>query len=338
MILIQLKRKLPWNTKKYSFRMRLVRLVRSARIMFYHAQYKQLCKMGTYRNYVAAAHNDDPLHFLSQRYYLAKTMSLRQRIKCMLMHYAFEESTFKPSYKQAIYDVGFLPLWSRQVDGVNFTLRLSNEWREHSEGEMTIVLHANDIRLHCISFNWISGKLVGLGSSIIPFIGRNQGHCADEEEGLVLFERAFPHNSPSFFCFAGMRGIASAISATHVVAVSATMQIVARGSKGQHFGNTYDGFWQRLGGVPLSCGAFAIPVEASSKALSEVPAKHRKRTATRRAHWEEIRSATHEALRSIMISTHNQGDRKDVFENLGVPVTPRFTSTEFAVLNAYSIE
>jgi hypothetical protein len=130
----------------------------------------------------------------------------------------------------------------------------------------------------------------------VPFIARNQGHRADLAEAFAAFEQAFPHNSPSFFCFAALQGIAQALGIGEVVAVKSAWQSAYTPAEARHFANAYDGFWETLGGVATDGPLWRIALPFRLKPLSEISPKHRKRAALRREYWQAIGEAARTTL------------------------------------------
>ncbi|MGJ7916057.1 DUF535 family protein [Massilia sp. LXY-6] len=271
-------------------------IARSTRVLMFQRAHRQLLALDIHRRYVALAH-DDVYHHLSHRYYLAQGMPLRARVRCVLAHYRFEESAFDAVYKQAVYRDGGLPLWrhEHEAGGWRFEIRLEMASRLCAEGDLTVALHAisgaNGACLHRLSFSWVEGAFAGVGTPIVPFIARNQGHRADVLDAFAAFERAFPHNSPSFFCFSALQGIAQALGIAEAVAVKSVWQSAYTPAEARHFANAYDGFWEILGGVPMEGPLWRIALPFYLKPLSEVSAKHRKRAALRREHWQAIGEA-----------------------------------------------
>jgi uncharacterized protein VirK/YbjX len=252
-----------------------------------------LLALDIHRRYVAPAH-DDVFHHLSHRHYLARGLPLRRRVRCVLAHYGFEETAFDAGYKRAIYCDGGLALWRHEdrERGWRFEIRLEMAPRLCAEGDLTIALRAagaaGESCLHRLSFSWVDGALAGIDAAIVPFIARNQGHRADVREAFAAFEAAFPNNSPGYFCFAALQGIAEALGIGQVAAVRAASQSAWTPADARHFANAYDGFWETLGGVPAAHLAYRIALPFYLKPLSEMPSRHRKRAALRRAHWRDI--------------------------------------------------
>ncbi|ALK99341.2 MULTISPECIES: DUF535 family protein [unclassified Massilia] len=279
-------------------------IARSLRVLLFWRAHLELLALDIHRGYVALAH-DDVFHHLSHRHYLAKGMSLRQRVRCVLAHYRFEEAAFDAAYKRAVYRDGGLALWRHEHadDGWRFEIRLEMASRLSAEGDLTIAMRATapaggaaGVVLHRLSFSWADGAFAGCAAPVVPFIACNQGRRADAANAFAAFEQAFPNNSSSFFCFAALQGIAQALGFSEVMAVKSAWQSAWTPADARHFTNAYDGFWATLGGVPTAACCWRIALPFYLKPLSEMPSKHRKRAALRRRHWQAIGEAARLAL------------------------------------------
>jgi uncharacterized protein VirK/YbjX len=275
-------------------------IARSLRVLLFYRAHLRLLGLDVHRRYVTRAH-DDVFHHLSHRHYLAKGLTLRERMRCVLIHYRFEEYAFDAAYKRAVYRDGGLPLWTHDAAGCPFAIRLEMASRLSAEGDLTISASAGGACLHRLSFSWVSGEFAGVDATILPFIARNQGHDAGAADAFDAFERAFPHNSPSFFCFAALQGIAQALGMDQVVAVKSAWQCAYDPLDAQHFANAYDGFWQTLGGVPMAGRGWRIALPLKLKSLDEMPSRHHGRASMRREHWHEIGDSARLALRRHLV-------------------------------------
>jgi uncharacterized protein VirK/YbjX len=279
----------------------MMSIVRSLRVLLFYRDHQSLCQLDVYRNYVAAALNDDLFHHLSHRDYLRKGLTARQRVQCVLSHYRFEETTFNAAYKHAVYLAGGLTLWQHAAEGSSFVIRLEMASRMHSEGDLTIALVADGQCLHRLSFTWVEGALAGVPASIVPFVAGNQGRWIDSGDAFAAFERVFPNNSPSFFCFSAMQGVAQAVGMAQVVAVKCDTHIAYDPEQIKHFANAYDGFWKILGGVEMPGPGYLIALPFYLKPLADMPSKHRKRAALRREQWRAITDATRSTLQRHLL-------------------------------------
>jgi uncharacterized protein VirK/YbjX len=284
-----------WLARRhYSFSSWWACIARSLRVLLFYRAHRQLLELDIYRKHLTQVH-DDVFHHLSHRNYLSRQLTLRQRVACVLAHYRFEEAHFDAAYQQAVYRDGGLPLWRRADDDGPFELRLEMASRLNAEGDLTVIALAGGRCLHRLSFSWVDGAFAGIDAaplpSMLPFIARNQGHRASTPElagAFSDFERAFPNNSPSFFCFAALQGIALALGMGQAVAVKSSCQCAYDPADDKRFANAYDGFWQTLGGVAMPGHGWRIVLPFHQKPLADMAAKHRKRAAMRRAYWREI--------------------------------------------------
>jgi uncharacterized protein VirK/YbjX len=276
-------------------------IARSLRVLLFYRAHLRLLGLDVHRRYVALAH-DDVFHHLSHRHYLARGLTLRQRVRCVLIHYRFEEFAFDAAYKRAVYRDGGLPLWTHEAGGCAFAIRLEMASRLNAEGDLTISASAGGTCLHRLSLTWVDGGFAGVDTAILPFVARNQGPHAGAADALDAFERTFPNNSPRFFCFAALQGIAQALGMDQVVAVKSAWQCTYDPDGARHFANAYDGFWQALGGVPMAGRGWRIALPLTLKPLDAMPSRHRKRASTRREHWRAIGDSARLALRRHLVN------------------------------------
>jgi hypothetical protein len=287
---------------QYSLSSWVLCIARSLRVLAYYRDHRALCQLGVYRNHVAGPSNDDPFHHLCHRDYLMKGLSARRRVQAVLSHYRFEETTFNDAYLQAVYGDRCLPLWQHEGEGSSFTIQLEMASRSNAEGDLTVALVADGKCLHRLSFSWLEGQMVGVDAPVVPFIARNQGRWVDSGAAFEAFERVFPNNSPSFFCFAAMQGIAQAVGMDKVVAIRSDAHIAYDPDPEKHFANAYDGFWKILGGAEMAGGeGYLIDLPFYVKPLSEMPSKHRKRAAQRREHWRLIGESARSTLQRHLL-------------------------------------
>lgn len=301
MIFAYLKKHWLARRRQYSFTSWILCIARSLRVLLYYRDHQQLCQLDVVKNYVGAPPNDDLFHHLSHRDYLAKGLSARARVQALLSHYHFEETTFNSAYKQAVYLGGGLPLWQHAADGSQFRIQLEMASRANAEGDLTIALIADDKCLHRLSFSWVDGAFAGVAAPIVPYIARNQGRWTDSGEAFEAFERVFPNNSPSFFCFAAMQGVAQAVGVTQVVGVKCSAHIAYDATDVKHFANAYDGFWKILGGVEMPGSTWLIALPFYVKPLADMPSKHRKRAAQRREYWRAIGDSARATLQRHLL-------------------------------------
>jgi len=299
-------------------------IARSLRVLLFYREHLRLLALDVYRHHLTQVH-DDVFHHLSHRNYLAKGLSLRERVRCVHTHYRFEQNVFDAAYQRAVYRDGGLVLWQHESAGGRVEVRLGMAQRLNAEGDLTLFLLADGQRVHRLSFSWVDARFAGLAaaepSAMLPFIARNQGPGADAPEAVAALQRAFPDNSPvvttpGFFCFAALQGIAQALGMDQVVAVKAAWHCAYDPSDARRFATAYDGFWEILGGVPMPGRGWRIALPFHVKPLAEIPSKHRKRAATRRALWSTIGESAQTVLARHLIQAHQSGWRTQLATNV----------------------
>jgi uncharacterized protein VirK/YbjX len=315
---------------------------RSLRVLLFHRAHRELLALAIYRDYVTRAH-DDVFHHLSHRNYLARGLSLRQRVHCVLTHYRFEDAMFDTAYKRAVYRDGGLVLWEHAANGVQVAVKLVMAQRLNAEGDLTVALTADGKTLHRLSFSWVDDAFAGTAAlgvpGILPFIARNQGHRADAAGAIDAFRRAFPDNSPlvktpGFFCFAALQGLAQALDMNHVMAVKSAWHCGYDLADEKQFANAYDGFWAILGATELPGRAWHIALPFYEKPLSEIPSKHRRRAALRREHWRVIAASARQVLRNHLVHARLFPDMAaPERQDAGSADTHRVTGLEAAALS-----
>ncbi|MCA1245015.1 VirK/YbjX family protein [Massilia sp. MS-15] len=233
---------------------------------------------------------------------MARGLSVRERVQSVLAHYRFEDARFGGAYHQAVHGGSGLTLWRHEValdHGHHvFSLRLQAPPRGLAEGEggLAISLLADGRLLHRLSYSWVDGALAGAGLPTVPFITGNDGRWHDAGAAFAAFEQAFPNNSPSFFCFAALQGLAQALGIVQVAAIKCAERVTGDARDPQQAESAYDGFWRILGGVEQPGRAYLIHLPFYLKPLADMPSRHRKRAAQRRACWRAIGDAARGTL------------------------------------------
>lgn len=272
-------------------------IARSLRVLLFYREHQRLCQLDIVRHYVAALPAGDLFHHLSHREYLIRKLPLRRRVDCVLRHYAFEDATFNTAYKYAVYRAGGLTLWRRSAGGSEFSITLSMASRAAATGDLTIRLEVDGACLHHLSFSWIDGSVTGVDSPVVPFVAHNEGTAASAYPALYTFGRAFPNNSPAFFCFSAMQGVAQAVGVTQLVGIKGGAHPACDQATARHFARACDRFWKILGGIELPGPGYLVALPFYLKPL---PANHRRRAALRRESWAEIGKAARATLERML--------------------------------------
>ena len=288
--------------RRDSLKASLLRAARSLRVLYYRRDHAALCRLAVVREHIARAVPHEVFHHLTGRGYLMRGLSARRRVQTALFHYRFDEATFDTAWQRAVYRNGGLRLWEHHANGSTFFIRLEMAVRLDAEGDLTIALVADDKVLHRLSFSWVDGALFRAADRVVPFIARNQGRWTDSTDAFAAFETAFPNNAASYFCFAALQGVARALGMRQALAVNSAAHIAWSVNAAPQFVNAYDRFWLVLGGIPHDdcCHAIALPFH--TKPLAQMPSRHRKRAAGRRANWQAIEDSARMVMRRHLLA------------------------------------
>jgi uncharacterized protein len=290
----------------------LLSILRPLRVLAYRETHRKLLALPVYKQFGATMLREDPFHHISHRHYLRQGLTVGQRVQYVYQHYAFESRQWTDDYSRAVYGGPGLELWRSHGGGAVVTIRLEAGRRDVPEGDLSIVLSVDNAVdnavLHRINFSWLADTQDG---TVTPFLACSQRRSSNTEV-LFAFERDFPQNSPAFFCFAAVQGVARVVGCTAILAVRSHEQICARkGRDTTHFKSSYDSFWQALGGWDCGRQGFLIPLPAHEKPLSKLSSNHRRRAQKRRRHWKAIEAATIETLEPFCQGSLHQ-PRKDI--------------------------
>ena len=273
-------------------------ILRPLRVLAYREAHWKLLALPVYKQFGATLLREDPFHHISHRYYLRQGLTVRQRVQYVYNHYAFESRQWTDDYRQAVYGGPGLELWRSDGGGAVVTIRLEVGERDVPEGDLSIVLSVDNAALHRINFSWLADTQDG---TVTPFLASSQTvPRSSNTEALSAFKRDFPQNSPAFFCFAAVEGVARVVGCIAILAVRSHEQVGARkGCDTAQFKRSYDDFWRALGGWDCGRQGFLVPLPTHKKPLSKLSSRHRWRALKRRRHWETIAAATVETLEPL---------------------------------------
>ena len=120
----------------------------------------------------ARAH--DPLYFLTHNYYISKYFSLLQRVQSAINHHQFELKNYSCEYARQVYRSSGVVLWERSVDNLHFTIVLVATEDNRHEGDLSVILSVDNIRLCRMSFCYLNAHIFGLTSHKTMLVSRNQ--------------------------------------------------------------------------------------------------------------------------------------------------------------------
>jgi uncharacterized protein VirK/YbjX len=235
----------------------------------------------------------DPFHFISHPAYLVRGLSLQQRFKAALYHYRQEAQTFDDALLSQVYSQEGFVLWSAEVDGHQFSIRLGLPGEESLEGDLCLRLIADGRGIGTMNFVWADRAMFGDPSGPTIFISRCQTHTWPE---IAVFRACFKQNSPPYFCLAALSGLGMACGLTDLYAVQHAAQISYEAKYESNFRNSYDEFWEKFKAERVTPLAFRFALPLELRDLSELKSKHRSRAEGRRRSWGQVGQSAGAAL------------------------------------------
>lgn len=273
------------------------RAARGVRVLGLPAVHARLSNSPAYRAHVAQVAPRDRLFYLSHRHYLARGLTVSERAEAALAHYLHEDGAFDETYADLVYAGDGLRLWSANVGGVAYDVRLMAGNDVLYEGGLSAVLHVDGGRVCVISFSMLPAILAGTTGpgGLVPFITRKQS--AADHSWQTSFNKAFNRATPAHFAFAALAGWAMAQGHRQALGIDPSRHPSAPPEADSAFVRSYRGFWDSLQGrwvAPL--GAFIdLPIRMTS--TEDMTAQRRVRALARRAHVEEVRVSAEATMR-----------------------------------------
>jgi uncharacterized protein VirK/YbjX len=289
----------------------LKRSVGSLRALAFPALMRQMSTQGYLRRVERKRGHDgqpwDPFHFISHPGYLVRGYTLAQRFEAALHHDRHQAALFDDAALDHIYGPEGYLLWSAEVDGHQFAMRLGLAGEESLEGDLCVRLTADGQSVGSMNFVWSDGAMFGRDSGPTIFITRNQTHTWPE---LAIFRACFKQNSPPYFCLAALSGLALACGLTDLYAVHHAAQMSYEPKYAASFRNSYDEFWEKFNAQRVTPQAFRLSLPLELRDLSELKSKHRSRAEARRRSWGAVGQSAGAALaRHLRRTDHEQPQR-----------------------------
>lgn len=269
-------------------------LLRAARLLARPEKLASLLELDLVKDAVARTRGPEAFSFLTSARFLARQLSLEQRVECALHHYTYEQATFSGAYVDAVHRGEGLELWRVSSESHVFTIRLTEANDNLFEGCLSVVAFVDDQRMCVLSFAYVDAAIFGAPSAPIVFVTRKQsGRHLEQQQA---FARAFHHSSPPYFCLAALAGIALANKTHALAAIRHDAHPTYLRGNGDALRTSYDEFWAAFHATELDDKAYRIPVPLEPGDLAEVSTKHRRRARLRREHWSEVTESARETL------------------------------------------
>ena len=271
------------------------KLLAASRIMFFPDVIFTYKRLGILDKLYNPPRRWDPLYFAVYKFYLCKDLAFGERLQCAMSHYEHETNNYNSDYFKQLYTPNGIILWEGLVDSVHFTLALTATDFNRQEGELSVILYADNIRLCMMSFCYIDANIFGLQSRLTMLISRNQTDIT-VASSRDKFDRCFRRAAPQFFCLFAICGIAMSNGFNNVLGIKHDLQIAYDKNYELGFRHSYTDLWERFGGVNVGGRIYLLDVPPKLSPLALVNPIHRRRALYRRRIWHEIAQSACSAL------------------------------------------
>jgi uncharacterized protein VirK/YbjX len=285
----------------------MLRCLAALRIMFFPNAIIQFNSLELLDKLRHPTRKHDPLYFLVHDYYISKKFTLRQRVQVAMIHHKHELEAYSGEYMKRVYRYDGILLWQRSFDNLHFTIVLVATPDNRHEGDLSVILSVNNIRLCIMSFCYLNAGIFGISPHMTMLISRNQ---TDQTSSRDLFDRCFRQNTPQLFCLSAVCGIAKTNGFNSVFAIKHDAQIAYEELLDSGFRNSYTGLWEKFDAVEVGRHVYMLTVPLKLRAVGVVHRAHRRRARARRGYWDEI----DHSVRSSMVEYRTLPSSGQAFE------------------------
>jgi uncharacterized protein VirK/YbjX len=277
----------------------LLRLLAALRIVFFPRMIAKYQNLNVFEKLYNPTRRWEPLYFAIHKFHVCRNFTFGERFKCAMSHHEYEATNYNREYFEQVYPGNGILLWEKALDSVHFTLVLTTIDDNRHEGELCVILYADNSRLCMMSFCYVDASIFGLPSYHTMLISRNQ---TDATTARDVFDRNFKQSAPQLFCLFAVCGIAMSNDFRNVLAIRHDSQIAYDKKYESGFRNSYTELWERFGGVDVDGRTHLLDVPLKLSPLPLVNPTHRRRARCRRRNWDEIAQSACSALDSYRVA------------------------------------
>ena len=226
-----------------------------------------------------------------------------QRLSAMIAHHRTAQLFWSNEILLGL-SAGQEELWSEEAgSGRRLAMAMSTALHTDHEGEAVLHFTFNNRIIYEMSFVVVPARLVGVVGDLVLLVSRVQGQKG-EIVAIKSATEAMLGVAPPLLLMAAAEGVAASLGVVRIAAVCAEQQICwARSHGASSFVAAYDGFWQKLDGVPLAHGNFLFTAPLARKDLADISPAHRRRARKRRAIRHAVRKKIETAMGGAQVGS-----------------------------------
>jgi hypothetical protein len=222
----------------------LLRLLAALRVVFFPRLIAKYQNLKVCDKLYSPTRSWQPLYFAIHKFDVCRSFTFRERFKCAMSHHEYEANNYNRRYLEQVYPGNGILMWKKTVDSVHFRLVLTAIDDNRHEGELCVILYADNSRLCMMSFCYLDANIFGLPSYPTMLISRNQ---TDVTTARDTFDRSFKQSTPQFFCLFAVSGIAMSNGFRNVLAIRHDSQVAYDKKYDSGFRNSYTELWESCG-------------------------------------------------------------------------------------------
>ncbi len=243
---------------------------------------------------------NDPFFTLSNRHYLCRGLTKRERVEIARYSYGLIDEVLVPASGSTVLSTGF-QLWQAQPTEHKFEIRLMLGSDNLYEGGLSAVFYINEQRVGVMSFALADGRTVGAEPGPVVIIGRNQ--TTSDRWYQKPLQEAFKQIALPYMMLASVAGIAQAFGSPKLYAINEAAHPHALDAESiQVMKASYSGFWHKYKAEPIRDGIVSMRLPLESTPLDQVSSNHRRRAKARREVMENVCNDTAMSVQSLLES------------------------------------
>lgn len=239
--------------------------------------------------------------------YLSTSLNWQARWSAMRTHYTFVNQAFREEFCKWVLDDA-VEVWREESGGHILSVSMQGlcPVTRHREGELTLCFKVDGAAIYKLSFSIVGladlsvhGERTHERSIHALYVGRVQG-VSGAMESIRQATTLLGDVAPQDVLMAVLSGLAAALHIDTVLGVS-DGTCVSRDTIAQSGSSfCYGQFWARYGGQVLEGGHHLISLPVAEKPLSEIAAKHRKRTQRKRELKRQVAAVSQQAFQAVL--------------------------------------
>lgn len=239
--------------------------------------------------------------------YLSTSLDWHERWSALKSHYEFVNQTFCADFSQRVLD-DRLEIWREEREGQNLSVHIQGlcPVTRHREGELTLCFKMGGMPIYKMSFSFVRWSDLGLAriSGVLPgdlalYVGRVQG-VSGTMTAIRAATALLGDVAPQDLLMSVLSGLAQALGVNQVIGVSDETCVSCDTIALSDSSFSYLHFWSRYNAQQLTGGHNLVSLPVAEKPLSEISAKHRKRTQRKRDFKRQVAAQSELALRKVL--------------------------------------